>query len=84
MAENPPDCRDVIASCDKAIEEKNKALTLANLAIKACIRHGTEVQLQLNEKTEELDRWYRNPLLVGALGIVVGGVAFSLLNKNTN
>lgn len=76
-----PDCKDVIAACDEALEAKNKALTLANLAITNCIKHGTEVQMQLNEKTDELNSWYRNPYIVFGLGLLAGGVAYSLLVK---
>lgn len=81
MAQPKPECKDVIAACDKALEDKNKALTLANLAITNCIKHGTNVQLQLNEKTDELNRWYRQPLIVGIIGVLVGGVAYSLLEN---
>lgn len=80
-AQNPPNCRDVIKACDETIAEKNKALELADLTIKSCLTHGTRVQFQLNEAKEELDKWYRQPLLVFGIGVLVGGVSYSVLRK---
>ena len=66
------DCKKVIDAADKALDDKNKALELADLTIKRCIEHGTVVQMQLNQTRDELDSIWRNPLFIGVLGIAGG------------
>ena len=74
-------CNEALTLCDQTIEEKNKTIELAGDAIKACVQHGTQVQLQLNQAKDELNKWYHNPIYVGILGIVAGAVAGKLLLK---
>jgi hypothetical protein len=63
----------VLSLCDKALEAKNREIELSDLAIK-----------QLTERTQYLDKrvldletdsqhFWRNPFIMGALGLVVGG-----------
>lgn len=65
-------CNEALAACDSTIKEKNKALELADLTIKKCVESGITKQYQLNEAKAELDKFYRNPWIMGGLGILTG------------
>lgn len=88
MAQTPSECKPVVDkcrraldACDTALEEKNGALTLADLAITNC-NHETALNKQrADDMREELGTWYRNPLIVGTLGVIAGFATFRLLTK---
>lgn len=69
--------------CDNAISEKNKALSLADLAITNCQNKSQALDTENRELHRQLDAWYRNPFLVGVLagtlGILTGFVGYYYL-----
>lgn len=76
-----PTCKEVIAQCDKTIEAKNKAIELSNLALKSCSEQSGLAQTELNNSNEKLNAWYRNPFIVGFMGVLVGGLSYAILKK---
>lgn len=76
---------DIVSKkCDRAIEEKNKALSLADLAIQNCQKTSMSLTNENKELNRQLDVWYRNPFLVsalaGGLGILTGFVGYYYLS----
>lgn len=76
-----PDCKQVIEKADKAIEEKNKQLELADLAIKDCLKHGTTVQLENNKLREENSSIWRNPFFMVLLGVTAATAGYLILGR---
>lgn len=82
MATEPKvSCKEVIQKCDKALADKNKELELADLAIQRCNEVNGHLKHELEDTKDERDAWYRNPLVMGLFGVIVGGVAVGVLNK---
>ena len=75
------ECDPLIASCRKALESKNKALSLADLALSNCITLNGKAYELVEEKNKQLDAWYRKPVLMFVLGAAAGGVAFAVLRR---
>lgn len=65
-------CKEVIQKCDKALSDKNKAIKSADKVISTCKEQNGKLITQVKEKDEDLNKWYRNPFVVGLLGIAVG------------
>lgn len=80
-ATKPLKCEDVITACDKALEAKNRQLELSDLALKNAVKLNGEAYQKLEEKQKELDRWYRQPLLMFLLGAAAGGVTYTILKR---
>jgi peptidoglycan hydrolase CwlO-like protein len=76
-----PSCRDVIKACDETIASKNKALEISNLAIKEAQKQVGDLTTQVNDKNEQLSAWYRNPFILGMLGVLAGGLATAIVIK---
>lgn len=74
-------CKDVIAKCDATIEAKNKALGLCNLALVKAEESNGALQTQVTDKNDQLGSWYRNPFIVGIMGVLAGGAAYALIKK---
>jgi hypothetical protein len=74
-------CNEALNRCDEALNTKNHALSLADLALNKCVVHGTILNMQLKDANDELDSWYRNPLIIGAFGLVAGALSYHLLTR---
>lgn len=73
------DCNSQLKSCDEAltaagevIEAKKKVISLCNLGLSQTLEKNKILKIEVDEKSRELDAWYRNPFIVGALGIAAG------------
>lgn len=75
---NPPKkikCSDVIKACDKTIEayekdKKAKEVTIKDLAIQSETK-----QKELDQLRESSNSWYKNPVLWGVVGVLIGVLA---------
>jgi hypothetical protein len=72
-------CNNILDKCDKALDAKNKQLELSDLTIKKCAEKGTKLEIENGVQKEELGRWYRNPWIVGALGLLGGALGGFLI-----
>lgn len=81
---NPPkqvNCRDVINAANKALDDKGKALDLANLAIDQCKHSNGDLQGKVDQTNDELSKWYRQPIVMFLFGAAAGSLAYGLLRK---
>lgn len=67
-------CDSVIKKCDDTLKEKNKALDLADLALKKCQDQNAAKNKELDSLRESNSAWYKNPFIVGIIGIAAGVV----------
>ena len=73
------DCESTLEACDKAVETckkakeaKDGALQLCNLALTESIDEVARLNGVVDERNEQLDAWYRNPFIMGILGVAAG------------
>jgi hypothetical protein len=81
MGQARPSCKEVIAAADKALEAKDKALSLADLTIKECKTYNEELHVKNTELIDDSGKWYRNPVIVFILGAASGTLTYTLLKK---
>lgn len=74
-------CKKVIEQADRTIAAKNKALELSDLAFKSCTENSGRLQTDLNDRNEELSSWYRNPWIMGGLGLLAGAAAYAIIKR---
>jgi hypothetical protein len=65
-------CEEVIAKCDAALAAKNTQIKKLELGLTAQTERVADLSSQLEDKNSQLQAWYRNPFVVGALGLVAG------------
>ncbi len=83
-----PDCSQVVKDCNKVITAAKKTIADQQAEIDL---YSTQVKVQdteivnLNAALTEAQNveaaWYHNPWLVGALGILVGGLTVAIVKK---
>ncbi len=75
------ECKEVIDKADKALAEKDKQIDLYHTSLD----HANSVialqMAHINDSDAELSAWYRQPLVVGGIGISVGVLLLELLKK---
>lgn len=74
-------CKDVIAKCDKALGDKDKALELSNLAITDCSKKLGVASQTIQDRDEALKAWYHNPFIMAILGGAALSTTYLLLKK---
>jgi hypothetical protein len=70
-------CEEVISKCDSALEAKNKQIKKLELGLTTQTERVADLSSQLEDKNQELQAWYRNPFVVGALGLVAGAAVIT-------
>lgn len=74
LAKSPVSCKDVIKAADKVLEEKNKEITLADLAIKVTKDDNERLNKLVEEKDHKLSSIWRNPWVLIGLGVLAGTI----------
>lgn len=67
-------CNKIVDTCVATVDAKNKELDKAGKVVDNCVKLAAELEVQNQLQKEELDAWYRKPLLVGILGVALGGI----------
>lgn len=75
------DCTDVIKAADAAIDAKKKEVAICRLALTQSLEENTRLNADVKDKDEKLGAWYRNPFIVGPIGISIGIIGASILLK---
>lgn len=75
------DCTKALEACDAVVQEKQKVLDLYKLQAEAAETVIGEQAKKIGDLDRSLKAWYHDPLIVGLLGIIVGGVAVSVAHK---
>ena len=72
-------CEDQLQACDTAVEKcretvkaKNEAIELCNLALKQSIEQNKVQEVIIDNQSDQLSAWYRNPWVTIPLGIAAG------------
>lgn len=76
-----PGCKEVIETCDKALDAKNKALQLSDLAIKECQKHVGDLTVEVNELRDSNTSILKNPIVWFLLGSAATATAYVFLKK---
>ncbi len=74
-------CHDVIRTCDRALEEKEKEVKICDLGLKQTLEHNQELSSELESKQKSLEAWYRNPFVMLALGGLAGALTMGIVLK---
>ena len=75
------DCVQTLEKADKALEAKNKALSLADLGLKACQDNAGSLKTEVNALRESEAKWYRNPFVMFFFGAGATSAAYLVLKK---
>jgi chromosome segregation ATPase len=73
------DCNKALEACDQALEAKDELIQKYTSALDGCNKQVIQLSVDLEKIQAEKSAWYRNPLVVGLLGVVTGFVASQLL-----
>lgn len=68
-------CDDLILACDKALEAKQKQVEATNIVLANVLREKQEAEAALEDKTNSLARYCRNPIITGSAGMASGALA---------
>lgn len=81
-------CEQSLALCDTAVnvcgdlvDKQKTEIGLCRLGLTQSLNHSAMLDLELKDTQESLNAWYRNPFVMVALGLVVGGVAAGVALK---
>jgi hypothetical protein len=66
--------KDAIKKCNKAYDDKKAEVELCDLALEETKRIKDDANSQLKEKDDQLNAWYRNPLIWFILGVFGGAL----------
>lgn len=73
------DCQTTLEKCDKAVkacgdalDARKKEVSLCNLALTQTLEDNSSLRIQIDNKEAELNKWYRNPIIMGVLGVAAG------------
>lgn len=75
------DCIAVIVEADKAINAKNKALQLSDIALKASQDNAASLSKDNDDLRETNAKWYHNPFVMLLLGGAATSVVYLGLKK---
>lgn len=75
-------CQPLIDSCRTMSNAKDKTIADTNAALQAQIEATSKANAAANADSAQLDKWYRNPVLVGVLGFAIGGLAGVYVSKH--
>lgn len=73
------DCDSVIKACDKALVEKNKALDLADLALKKTTSELGRVKTENQELRDENSSIWKNPFFMFLFGSTAATAGYLIL-----
>lgn len=74
-------CVKLIEACDRVIEEKNKALTLADLALKKQSDELGRVKIENQELRQSNESIWKNPFVMFLFGSTAATAGYLLLKK---
>lgn len=73
------DCQSQLSACDNALtacielkDAQKKELSLCKLGLSQTLDKAVMLQIEVDDKTRELNSWYRNPFILAPLGIISG------------
>jgi hypothetical protein len=66
---------------DEVIEAQKKALDLRDTLIQEDDKEIRQLQVENDEKTEKLGSIWRNPLVSGLVGVVIGILGYSYVQR---
>ncbi len=75
------DGQKVIAACKAALDAKDLVISDESKTITDLQRALSDSNLVADSEARSLSAWYRNPFIVGTLGILAGGFAVVYLPK---
>lgn len=68
-------CVVAVAECRIAKDERNKEVELCRLGLTQAREYGGLMTEKVIERDDQLSAWYRNPFVVGVIGVLIGGIA---------
>lgn len=71
-AEAQPSCDSVLAKCDAALAAKNKHIEKLELGLTKQTERVADLSNQVQEANEKLQSPFRNPFIVGTVGVALG------------
>jgi len=81
LANCKEDCKKVIDAADKVIGEQQKTIDLYKDQVFLQTKEITRLNIDLNEKNQELSSLVRNPYFMIGLGVLVGGALTLTLTR---
>lgn len=73
------DCKQLTDKADKIIAEQQKTIDLYKQKDAQQTKNLVDLSTSLDDKTAQLSAWYRNPFIVGTLGLLVGAAGATYL-----
>lgn len=73
------DCRNALSAADTLIRDLKKEIDLCQLIVTIQQQSIVTLTLQNDEKAEQLSSAFRNPFILGGIGISMGVIAVILL-----
>lgn len=65
-------CEEVIQKCDAALEAKNKQIKKLELGLATQTERVADLSSQLEDKNSQLQSPFRNPFIMGTVGVLIG------------
>ncbi len=62
----------MIEACDKALEAKEKQVIVYKVYNRELMDQNMLLQNKVMDKEEELNKFYRNPVTMGTIGVLLG------------
>ena len=66
--------KEALEQCVRTVDAKNKQIKLSDLALQQSRDANLELGKQIEATREENQAFYRNPFIMGTLGLLVGAI----------
>lgn len=68
-------CEQALGSCAHLVDAQKKEIGLCRLGLTQSLDNNAMLSIEIKDKQDQLQSWYRNPFVMVAVGLVLGGVA---------
>lgn len=76
-----PTCKEVLKKADQAIQVQKVEISKLNLALTETRDDNANLRKEVTQAKKDIQAWYHNPWIMGAIGVVAGGLLFTFATR---
>ena len=68
-------CDALVGLCTRALDAREEQIKVCELAIEQHTEHNALLNTRITQLEADKNAWFRNPFIIGAIGIAAGSLA---------